>query len=243
MTEASGSTVPDQGLFARLIGVITSPGETMKAVVAKPRVIGVMFVVCVVIALGTAGPQMTERGRQAVIEMQIQQREKMTGQPMTEDQIRQLERFSPYLPIVTGVGTFLSVPFFTMVMTAIFWAIFNTVLGGTASFKQVLGVITHSGVIGALGVALGAPIQYMKGAFTNTGPFNLGALLPMLDPASTVATVLGAISIFQIWSCIVTAIGLGVLYKRKSFSIAVALVLLYVVIASGFAIAFSGLGR
>jgi hypothetical protein len=98
-------------------------------------------------------------------------------------------------------------------------------------------------VIGALGALAGAPIQYMKGSFSNTGPFNLGALVPMMEPDSPARVALSAIGIFTIWGLIVTAIGLGVLYKRKSFGIGLTLVLIYVVLAGGISIAFSGIGR
>ena len=57
------------------------------------------------------------------------------------------------------------------------------------------------------------------------GPFNLGALVPFLDDSSPIRTVLGSISVFTIWGLIVTAIGLGVLYRRKSRNIAITLIL------------------
>jgi len=47
------------------------------------------------------------------------------------------------------------------------------------------------------------------------GPFNLGALAPMLDETSRLAKFLGNISIFSLWGAFVTATGLSVLYRRK----------------------------
>jgi hypothetical protein len=243
MTEASGSTVPDQGLFARVIGVITSPGETMKAVVANPRPAGVLFLVCLVIALTTVSMAMTQRGRQAMLEAQVQQTERFTGQPVNDEQYQRMEQFSHYQGIVAGVSIFIVLPVMSLLFAAVYWAVFNTIMGGTASFKQVLGIVTHSQVIGALGALAGAPIQYAKGVFTNTGPFNLGALVPMLEPDSVVVLALSSIGIFTVWSLMVNGIGLGVLYKKKSFGISLTLVLLYVVIAAGVGIAFSGMGR
>jgi hypothetical protein len=243
MTEASGSTVPDKGLFARVIGVITSPGETMKAVVANPRPAGVLFLVCLVISMTAASMSMSQRGRQAMLEAQVQQTERFTGQPVTDEQYQRMEQFSRYQGIVAGVSIFIVLPVMSLLFAAIYWAVFNTVMGGTGSFKQVLGIVTHSQVIGALGALAGAPIQYAKGVFTNTGPFNLGALVPMLEPDSAVFIALSSIGIFTVWSLIVNGIGLGVLYKKKSFGISLTLVLLYVVIAAGAGIAFSGMGR
>ncbi len=117
--------------------------------------------------------------------------------------------------------------------------IFNAILGGTATFKQVLGIVTHSMVISALGVAVGAPVMYIKGTMSSMGPFNLAALVPMLEEKSFLVQFLGFIDPFRVWSIIVTAIGLGVLYKRKSSNIAIALLVVYALIAGGVAAFFS----
>src|SRR5690606_2131298 len=113
------------------------------------------------------------------------------------------------------VGVFIGVPVVVLIFSAIYWAIFNVVLGGTASLKEVLGVTAHAQVIGALGAVVGVPIQLMQGVFTASGPFNLGALVPMLEPDSLLAVFLGAISVFSLWQAVVNGLGLAVLYKRK----------------------------
>ena len=107
MTESALPSVPEKGLFARIIGVVTAPGETMKAVVAHPRVVGVMFIVCVVIALATTAPQMTERGRQMMLEAQVQQTERFTGQPVTDEQYQRMEQFSVYQRYIGIAAIFL----------------------------------------------------------------------------------------------------------------------------------------
>ena len=48
--------------------------------------------------------------------------------------------------------------------------------------------------------------------------------MPFLDEASPIRATLGAISVFTLWGIIVTAIGLGVLYHRKTRNIAIALI-------------------
>ncbi len=124
-------------------------------------------------------------------------------------------------------------------IAVIYWAVFNIAMGGTASYKQVLAIATHSAVIRGLGVALGAPVQYPKGTMSSTGPFNLGVLAPMLDEKSFLSQFLGFIDPFTVWGIIVVSIGLSVLYKRKSGSIATILFVLYGLIAGGFAAYFS----
>jgi hypothetical protein len=239
MTDPIPPAVPELGLFARAIGILTSPRKTYEAVVQHPRPVGILFLCVVLIALATSLPQFTERGRQAVLDLQVQQIEKFTGQPVTDELYAQMQTRSKYSAYFTIVGVFVGTPIFTLLIGGIFWFIFNVIMGGTAQFKQVLAVVTHSWVIGTVGAVLGAPIQYLKGTISSTGPFSLGALVPMLDEKSFLVNFLGVIDPFRVWWIIVTAIGLGVLYKRKTGPIATTLLVLYGVIAAGVATYFS----
>jgi hypothetical protein len=239
MSDPVSVAPPERSLVQRAIGMIFSPGATFRSVVSDPRPAPILFVVCLVIGLTQTLPQMTDRGRQAALDMQVQQRERFTGQPVTPEVYAQMERTSTYTRYLGIVAVFIFLPIVSLILTAVFWGFFNTILGGTASFKQVLGIVTHTSVIGALGAVVSAPIQYLQGVMTTSGPFNLGALVPMLEPGF-VYNVLSGISVFTLWQIVVTAIGLGVLYKRKTTGIAVSLLVFYVGVASALTAAFSG---
>lgn len=230
---------PQLGLVGRAVGVITSPAATFADVVRAPRPVLILLVVSAVIAIASTLPQMTERGRQAILQTQIDTIERFTGQPVSDEVYAQMEAnsrrsFTRYLGIV---ATFVWMPIMALFFTAILWGLFNLLLGGTAAFKQVLGIVTHSMVIMAVGAAVSAPIQMMQTTFSLAGPFNLGALVPMLDPEGFVARFLTATSAITIWQTIVLAIGLGVLYRRKSTGIAIGLLAAYAaLVAVGVAI-------
>jgi hypothetical protein len=241
MVTAQSDVVPTQGLLSRALGIVFSPGATFQDVVRAPRPAGILLLVCLVMGVATGLPQFTERGRQATLDMQVQQIEKFTGQPVTPEAYAGMESRAKYTGYITLASMFVFLPVFCLVFAALYWVVFNAILGGTASFKQVLGIITHSQVITALGAVVGAPIQYMQGTQTTAGPFNLGALAPMLEPGSALAGILGAISVFSIWQVIVSAIGLGTLYKRRSGTIAVVLLVFYVLIVSVFTVGLSKL--
>jgi hypothetical protein len=119
----------------------------------------------------------------------------------------------------------------------ILFAIFNAGLGGEASFKQVYSVYIHSGAISTLSAILSGTVGFFTGRVGSVT--NLGALLPMLSEKSFAAHLLGAIDIFLIWSLVVVAMGLGVLYKRRTQPIAISLLSLYAVIAVGIALFMS----
>lgn len=227
MTDTATAAHTAPGLFARALGMIVSPTDTFRAVIARPRPVGILFLVCLVFGLATGGPQLTEAGKRASLEMQVQQIERFTGRPVTPDQYIQMEQRVAYGAYATMAGVFVFIPFMTVLFSALYWAFFNIVLGGSAGFGQVVTVNAHSQVITALGALLGAPIQILQGSFSQAGPFNLGAVAPMVDPASGLALFLGTVTFFGLWQTIVGGIGLGVLYKRAPTGIIIGLLAIY----------------
>jgi hypothetical protein len=222
------------GLFARFTGIIFSPAATFAAALKRPKPFGVLALCAVVIAGATVIPQLTPSGRQAVIDAQVEAMDRAAaaqGREVTEQQIQAVQRFAGLGAVFAIVGTFIWLPVSALIVTAVLWGIFNALLGGTASFKHVLTVVTHGMVIMAIGTAVTVPIMIMQGnmQFGNAGPFSLGALVPMLDSTSLISRLLKAVSVFSIWQTIVAAIGLAVLYKKKATGIAVGLLSLYFV--------------
>ena len=199
-----------------------------------------LFLVALVMALSVGLPQFTERGIQGSVDAAVQMTERFTRNPVTPEMYADIEsrtrRFGPYQTII---GTFVSLPLFTLLFTALYWFLFNAILGGAATFKQVLGVVSHSQVITALGVAVAAPIMYAQNSFTQTGPFTLAAFANAASAGGFLTNFLGGIGVFPIWGLLVTAIGLGVLYRRGTTGIAIFLIAIYLVIVAGFAAIFS----
>ncbi len=236
MTDAVPAGAPAPSLLSRAVGVIFSPCATFERfIVHAPKVLGILLLSGLAIGLSAGLPQFTESGRQAALDMQVQQSERFTGRPITDEQYAQLEKFSRVTLYITIVTAPIGNAIFVFIMSGLYFLAFNVVLGGTATFKQVVSVTVHGGVITALGALLAAPVQYLQGTASMTGPFTLGALLPMLDETSFLARFLGFISVFSIWSAIVTAIGFSVLYRRKTANIAIGLLVLTACIAAIFA--------
>lgn len=232
MTEASSTAAPGQGLLSRVIGVIFSPKATFERLVPAPKVLGVLLFCGIAVGLGQGVPQLTETGTQASVQMQAQQMERFTGRPLSEEQYANLQRSAPIRAYATIAGAPISLAIISTILAGIYYVIFNAILGGTASFKQVLGVTAHAGIITALGAAIAGPVMLMQGSFSALGPFTLGAVLPMLPENSFIARFLAFIDVFRIWGTIVTAIGFGVLYRRNTSSIAIGLFALIALFAA-----------
>ena len=244
MTEPASPSPQAMGLFARALGVITSPRATFENVVAVPRPFGILFVCALLIGIGASIPQFTEEARKQTLEAQIRGMERW-GVTVTPEMYQKFEESSrnPVNKVFGALAPLVAFPILALLLTSVFWAFFNAILGGTATFKQVLAVTAHSYVITALGILLSVPIQLYRFTMALGGPFNLGALVPMMDESSPIVRFLSSVSVFSLWGWIVVAIGLAVLYRRNSRNIAIVLVILSLVfsyVMSAIFGAFSG---
>ncbi|MGH9407990.1 MAG: YIP1 family protein [Vicinamibacterales bacterium] len=236
---AAGSTPAPKNLAARFVGIITSPRDTFQSVAVAPKWLGMLIVTSVIIAVFSALPMTTDAGKQAALDMQEHQLQSF-GMQVSDQMHANLERGAARLPYTTGISVLLVGPIFAVIIAGILFAIFNAGLGGEASFKQVFSVYVHSGVIGALSLIFSGTINYFRA--TTGSVANLGALLPMIADTSFPGRLLGMVDVFMIWSVIVLAMGLGVLYRRRTQPIAISLLSVYAVIVIVVALVKSRLG-
>jgi hypothetical protein len=236
MTVAQDTPVADQGLVARMVGVLVSPKPTFAAIAARPRWLGVMAITLVIAA-----------ACQYVIlsspEMQDAMIAQATRNPnMSDQQIEATERFIPMLPYIFAGATLILGPLFSAVIAGILLLIFSTLMGGAATFKQVYSAVAHSGVVSSLSGLLSAGLILLGAKPTGPNPpgANLGIFVPMLDETSFVTQFLSAIDLILVWWLVTLSIGLAVLYKRRTGGIATTLLFLYVLFALVIGYARSG---
>jgi hypothetical protein len=223
-------TAASQGLITRIFGVLLSPRKTYAEVAARPRSLGVLAVVLLIMATGSAVFFSTEVGRQALIDQQVRAMESF-GFKIPEEAYQQMEeRLSrPTTPYFSAAGQVVVVPIIMLVIAGIVFAIFNAVLGGDATFRQAFAVVAHSSVIIAVQQLFVFPLDYARESLSS--PTNLAVFLPFLDENTFPARLLGGIDLFLIWWMVNLAIGLGVLYKRRTGPIAIGMLAVYLVIA------------
>ena len=169
----------------------------------------------------------TEIGRNAVVDQQISQSESY-GRHLTEVQIEQIEKFAPYSVYVAPVFQLLFLGAGGLLIGGLAFAVFNAMLGGDATFKQVFAVVCHSAVVLAALSLFTTPLSYARETLSSAT--NLGVFLPFLDESSFLARLLGSIDLIFIWWMLSLAIGLGVLYRRRTGPIAITMFAVYVVI-------------
>jgi hypothetical protein len=232
---------PAPGLLARMVGVLLSPRETFAAVAAKPRWLGVMLVTMVMSSAAYYVILGSQDMQDAIVDQQITAIESR-GSAVSDEQVANMERFIGYLPVGYAVGIFVLGPLFGAAIAGIVTGIFTTLMGGNGTFKQVFAVMSHAGVIPAISALFiaGMLAAGVKPIGVRPPGANLGVFLPMLEETSFVAVMLRSIDMFLLWWMVVLAIGLGVLYKRRTGPIATTFIGLYVVIALLIAVFTSG---
>ncbi len=231
-TTGAGAVPAQPGVFARAIGVIFSPRETFEKVAARPQWLGAALMVGLLGAALVGGFLMTEVGQRAWLDQTVTSSEAM-GRPMNDQQYAAMERMAPFAGYLAMGQFLLGVPIGMAVLAGLLFAIFNAVLGGTATFKQVYAVAVHSAFVWVVGWLFVMPLNYARESLSS--PTNLSVLAPMLDEQAFVTRLLGSIDLFMVWWTVVLAIGMAVLYRRRTQPILMTFLGLYAVIALGIA--------
>ena len=227
-TPTAESTAPAKRLPARFAGILFAPRATYASVAAHPTWLGIFLVVFLITATAAVGLLSTEVGRGAVIDQQIASRESF-GRPMTQPEIDQMEKFAPYFAYITPAFQALGLGIGCLVVSGIAFAVFSAFMGGDATFKQTFAIVAHSGAVLAAASVFTTPLAYARGSLSGTT--NLAVFFPFLDDTSFAARLLGSIDLILIWWMFSVAIGLGVLYRKRTAPIAVTVFAVYAAIA------------
>ncbi len=224
--------MPSKGLLSRIVGVFFAPRATYAEVAARPRWFGALAVSSVVIAGGFYLLLSSEVGQRAALDQQTQIIESF-GVKLNDAAYDQMERGIERAKYTTPIGQLIGIPLVSVIFAGILLGVFNAILGGDATFKQVFAIVAHSSLIGALQNTFSRPLDYIRE--TISSPTSVSVLLPFIDEKSFLGRLTGMLDLFQVWSILSLAIGLGVLYKRRTTPIATTMFLIYFVIVAAIA--------
>ena len=232
MTEVTSpeAGIQPMSLPARIAGVVMSPRQTYAAVAAHPKSLGVLLVTIVASAAITFWFQSTETGQKAVtdaIEQQIQLVERLTGNSVPDEQYDAMMAGAARAPYQSAIAIVVSFPLLTAVFAGILLGVFNGVLGGAAKFRQVFAIVAHSGVVWTLVTVISVLMGFIRG--DATGATRLSAFVPGLEDGF-VASLLGYIDLLWLWGFFSLAVGVAVLYRRRTGPIALTFIGLYLVV-------------
>jgi hypothetical protein len=223
----------------RLAGVIFSPKPTFESVSTHPVWIDVLAIGIVLTAVAWFAFLSTDTGRQAFIDQQFQQQEAW-GQTITPEVEARINNSAPVMRFVIPAFTLVIAPLFVLAIAGLLYGVFAAMMGGGATYKQTLAVVSHAGVVMTVAGLAVLALNYVRGSMSSAT--NLGVFVQMLPENSFLVRFLGMIDLVWVWYLIILSIGLGVLYRRKTGPIAMGFFAVYLVVALGIAAFRSSLG-
>ena len=218
------STPAPRGLVGRVIAVLTSPRAGYAEVARHPRWLAALAFSLMMTMAASFVFFSTEVGQQASLDQQLRTLESF-GQHVSDAQYDRMQSMRSLTPFFAAVGQLITLPLAALVVAGLSFAVLTAGFGGSASFRQVFAVVAHSGFLIVLQQLFVLPLDYARQ--TLTSPANLAVFLPFLDENTFAARLFGSIDMFIVWWLMSLAIGLGVLYKRKTAPIATTFFVVY----------------
>jgi hypothetical protein len=243
---------PPIGAVGRLIGVITSPGETFADINRAPTwavalIVTIIFSVGFVYLLQARVPNFEQRIEEAMKRQLEQAIEKQGGpkpsEEALEEQLAFQKRFLKFAPLVP----LLFVPIGACIIAGVFFLALLMVQADVG-FKKVFSVVSWSWVattviqmtISAIVLMLRDPTRLDPTDRQGILMSNLAALLSLSSKSNPAVYALASmIDIFSIWFLVLLTIGLSAISKKVSRTKAAVIVLvlwgLWAVIQTGWA--------
>ena len=224
----SENTVPvrEMNVFSRLIGVFLSPGETFKAISAKPGwLVAVLIVIALTIAFTTIIKPVMDK------ETAIKQQEMMEKQGMDQaeiDRITESMQGKGGMMAVFKYGGIIVWTFAVMSIISLVWMFLTKfIIGSDVTFSQMMALNAYTGIIPALGMLIKSPIVLSRG--TMNVHFSIATFLSDSMANSFIYKFLSQIEVFNIWSVALFCIGLSIMAKKDINKVVPVVVIAYAV--------------
>jgi hypothetical protein len=231
--ETSAPSTDNLGTTARLVGAVRRPRRTFEAVAEWPRSAGLLALLFAVYFLGSAALFSTQVGRLALVD-QWESTATAFGRPVDDALYAEFRRLSEQGVPYAAVTALARGPAAAILLATVLFGWFTGIRGGRGSYSQVLAVVATSAVVLMLRHLVATPVSYLRE--TTGSPASLAQLMTMVDQASPVARFFSLIDLFVLWWLVVLAIGIAVLYGRRTRELAI----LFVGVYAGVALLLSG---
>jgi hypothetical protein len=202
----NGTSTEKMGLPARFFGIFFSPGRVFEHLKSRPVWFTILLVVALFIALFQFAFLASEKGIQIAKE-QVLEQARDNGQTIPEET---LETIMTTQKIAAPIAILILVPLFSVIIAGLIYLIFNIMLGGEATFRQVLSFNAHTAPITILQQGLTFLIIYVKGTLAPVT--SLAAFLPFVENDTLMYRIAVGIDVFTIWQVGLLALGMSILY-------------------------------
>lgn len=205
----------EMGLVKRMVGVFVSPGATFEAVRARVSVADWLVPLILVMLVSAVSMYMLT--------------------PLMDEMNAALKDAGEHAQTIGRVSTVISAIFAVAIMlfviAAILLGLARLVLGGETTYRHVLAVSSYSSLVGIPSAIVTVPLMIAKESMEVQ--VGLGLLLPDSMAESFLAYFLNALSVFSVWQCALTAIGLGIVSGISTKKAAIGVFVLFILYALG----------
>jgi hypothetical protein len=225
-----------KSFFACVLGVLYAPRATFHVVTQTQSWLGVLVFTFLLRVVASAVVLETEVGRFALLDW-WERTALSFGQDIDDGRYAAMETASEQGWLYAVVGAFAGGPVLVVLLSGLLFAALRTPTRAAVSYRQVLAVVAHAGVVLALRQVVAAPVIYANE--TLASPLTLGFVSFGLDEASLLARFSNALDLFVVWWIIVLAVGISVLYQRPAPRLALGFLGAYVAMAASLAVAMA----
>lgn len=227
VTGGTGTPPPQPGVFSRLIGVLFSPREAFAAIVARPRWLSAMAIVIVIMGGAQFVLLSTDVGKELALDQNVAAVEAF-GVTLSDEAYANMEQGMENARYTGPIFLLFGLPLITLVTSGILHVMFGLIGGGNGTFKQMYAISAHASIISALQLVFTTVVTL---AAERPAGANLSVFVPTLEETTFVYRFLSTIDVFYVWSTFVSAVGVAVLYKKRTGPVAMTLFGIYLVVA------------
>ena len=227
--------------LGRIVGVLFSPKATFADIVRQPTWL-LPVIIMVVLGLLAAASLNQRMNWRDYVSQQIDKSPR-ASQLSAEQKQQQIEAGAKFAPISTYIFGAPAPIVILLVVALVMWGSYNLLGGANTNYKTSLAIVSHAFVPSYIGSLLFLLVIFLKPVGTvdlqNPVATNVAAFLPE-DTPKWLDALCKNIDIFAIWVLLLIAIGFAATNPKKlkggkSFTIAVSVMAVYVVLRMGIA--------
>ena len=247
VTESRPAPEPQASIspFGRIVGVLFSPKVTFEDIARKPSWLLPVILLAILGCIVAIGLNQKMNWREYVMQ-QIEKspRAAQLSAEQKEQQANAGAKISPYITYIFGIPAPIIV---VLIVSGIMVLAYNLLAAAGVTYRTALGIVAHAYVPVLLGNILFLVVLFLKAPGTldldNPVATNLAAFLPEGTPKWLDAAAKN-VDIFIIWITLLIAVGFAAASPRKlkggkAYTIAFAMLIVWIVCRMGLAFVFS----